>query len=352
MTVNIAIVGVGWAGTRHIEAINELAAHYEANGDDAPVRVVMLVDPDKDHLAEVASRFGIEKTSTSLEEALGDSKIDAVSIATPHANHVDAAVAAAQAGKHIAVEKPIAVTVEEADQMIDVANRMGVKLFVTEQVAYSSEVAQLREIVEAQEHIGEPTFATVTAGFRAKNYGYAGRRDWLALPDKGGSGTWLLHGVHTVAALRAVFGEVISVYAVQSSTSSFERDDIEGTMTCLLQMKSGLNIQLAQSCETDFAPERLGTTVFGTEGTFFSGKNGISVQSKDSDVPLHIDHPAQELSDYALEFQAFANWITQGQKPPTTGRHERGSLAVIQAGYESAADGQPVDLTERFGKAP
>ncbi len=351
MTIRLAIVGTGWAGTRHIEAISELNSYYSKQGGKMLIEVALLVDSDEAHLAETATRFGIERTANSLETALANPEIDAISIATPHAHHADAAVAAAEAGKHVAVEKPMAVTVEDADRMIDAAKQSGVKLFVTEQVAYGTEVSTLRDFLKSGKHLGEPTFATVTAGFRADDYGYPGRRAWLALPNDGGSGTWLLHGVHTVAAIRGVFGEVASVHCVESKSPSFGREDIEGTMTCTLTMESGLTVQLVQSCETDFDPARLGTTIFGTDGTLFSGRDGISFRSRKMGKRLQLNLPDQHLSDYALEFEAFAKWIAQGTKPTTSGVNERGSLAVIQAGYESAASGLPINMAERFGNA-
>ncbi len=352
MTVNLAVVGVGWAGSRHIEAIAELNDHVAKTGGESPIRVSMLVDPDEAHMSERAERFGVAETATTLEAALGNPQIDAVSIASPHAHHVDAAVLAAKAGKHVAVEKPMAVTVEEANRMINAADDADVKLFVTEQVAYGTQVRRLREIVESGEYVDEVTSAAVHAGFRADDYGYPGRRAWLAQPDHGGSGTWLLHGIHTVAAIRAVFGDVHRVYCVESKSPSFSGKDIEGTMSCLLEMDSGISIQLVQSCETAFSPDRSGTTVFGTDGTLFSGRNGFEVTQRGSSNPEQIELPEQELSDYALEFKAFAEWIESGAVPPTTGRHERGSLAVIQAGYESADSGEPIELQNRFGPAP
>lgn len=352
MTIRLAVIGVGWAGSRHIEAIAELNEHARKHGEEPAIEVVALVDPDAAHLSEVAKRFGISNTSTSLDTVLNDPSIDAVSIASPHRHHIDAAVQATESGKHVAVEKPMAVTVDEADRMIAAADSAGVKLFVTEQVAYSPEVRRLAEILRTGEYIGEPTFAAVWAGFRAENYGYPGRREWLAQPAEGGTGTWVLHGVHTVAAIRAIFGEVRRVYCVESQTPSLGRDDIEGTMTCLFETVSGLNIQLVQSCETEFSPDRSGTTIYGTNGVVHSGRSGTTVTSKGLSEPLKLDIPGSDLSDYALEFHAFARWITHDEVPLTTGRHERGSLAVIQAGYESARTGKPIDLVEKFGAAP
>ena len=353
MAINIAVVGIGWAGSRHVEAAAELANRSDGEPD---VRVALLIDSDPDHLAAKAAEFQIDRTATDLDAALSDHTIDAISIATPHPHHAEAAIAAAEAGKHVIVEKPIAVAVEDADRMLAAANANDVKLFVAENVPYSAETRTLEEIVSTGKYTGDLTFATVIAGFRADSYGYAGRRAWLAQPEAGGSGTWLLHGVHTVAQLRAVFGEVKTVYARETKTPGFSRPELEATITCMLTMESGLTVQLVQSCETKYAPNQTGTTLYGEKGTVHSNRNRAIVRSTDiypdlSD-PLRIEHPELELSEYALELQAFADWIVRDTPPLTDGAGERQSLAVIQAGYESAQSGKPINLRERFGDPP
>ncbi len=102
--VRMAVVGVGWAGSHHVEGARELGRKVE---------VTCLVDRDPGHLKDRAEAFGIEKTYTDLHDALMDPEIDAVSLCTPHPNHCPEAVAAADAGKHVLVEKPMALTVEE-----------------------------------------------------------------------------------------------------------------------------------------------------------------------------------------------------------------------------------------------
>ena len=352
MTIRIAIVGVGWAGSRHAEAISELA-HAAVGGNEPRLSLQMLVDNDPAHLSDKATEFAVESTSTDLSDALNSSDIDAVSIATPHDLHAPQAIAAAQAGKHVIVEKPMAVTVEDATRMIDAADVNGVKLYVAENVTYGAMTLTLKELVRAQKYTGPLTFATVIAGFRAESYGFPGRRAWLAQPSAGGSGTWLLHGVHTVAQLRAVLGDAASVYVQESHTPDFSSPELEGTMSVLLTMESGLSVLFVQSCETRFKRSQIGYTLFGERGSIRADRDRIEVYSTEIDPdleePLMLDYPSQGLSEYALEFEAFADHVEHGADGPTTGREERKSLAIVQAGYESVDIGQPINLRERFG---
>ncbi len=339
--LRLAIIGVGWAGERQVQAIREL---------DRKVEVVGLMDSDADFLAEKAAELGITRTFSDYQDTLADDDIDAVSICTPHHLHCPMALEATAAGKHILVEKPIAMTVEDATRMIEAADASGVRLYVAENLAYTPQSRFLREVVRSGQHIGELTGASLVAGFRAKNFGYPGRRAWLTRPEHGGTGTWMLHGVHTMAQLRYIFGEVATVYLQEHHASSFERMDIEGTMSGLLTLENGLHINLVQSCEILLPGNLGGYTIHGDAGSIRASKIGYEVFTGDNDLsPTIQPYLPEALSDYALEIEAFADTVAGIDVGTTTGRSERRSLAIVQAGYESVRTGQPVHLQERFG---
>jgi predicted dehydrogenase len=340
--LRLAIIGVGWAGTRQAQAVDEL---------NRKVTLACFVDNDPDFLKEKAAEFNLQKSYTDYQAALAGPDIDAVSICTPHNLHRSMAVAAAEAGKHILVEKPMAVTVDEATQMIDAAEANGVKLYVAESASYTPMSKFLREIAQSGQYIGELTFATMVNGFRAQNFGYPGRRAWLAQPDQGGTGTWMLHGIHTMAQLRYIFGEVETVYAQEHKAGSYARTDLEGTMSGLLTMESGVHIAIVQTSETRLPHNLNGFVLYGDRGSVRASKAGCEVFGEEAEAaPVHLDYPAAELSEYALEIEAFADYVAGQSVGPTTGKSERRSLAIVQAGYESARSGQPVNLEERFGE--
>jgi len=310
--------------------------------------VECLVDNDPDHLHATAQELDIPKTYTHYEDALADTAVDAVSICTPHALHYPMAVQAARAGKHILVEKPMALTVSEATRMIETAQAHNVHLYVAESAVYTSLARTLREIVQTGRHIGEVTFASVVAGFRGTQYGYAGRRAWLSTPAQGGTGTWMLHGIHTAARLRYVLGEVAEVYARQHRAASFSRADIEGTVSALLTLENGVHVALVQSPETRLKDPLGGYTICGDRGSIRARNEGYDVIT-DEGIETH-PYPPQALSSYAEEIEAFADLISGTALGPTTAESERRSLAVVQAGYESIESGNPVSIRERFGE--
>ena len=341
--IKLAIVGVGWAGSRHAEAIAELSEKRNA------FEVTCFVASDPDHLQETAERFGVAQTFTSLDAALSGGDFDAVSIATPHGLHEPQTIRSVQAGKHVIVEKPMAMEVDEATRMINAANDNGVKLFVAENHSYEPYIEFLRRVVESGEPIGKVTAASVATGFRPRGrYGYPGRRAWLAEPELGGTGTWMLHGIHTLAGVRRVFGDVTRIYAQEHKNESFERDDMEGTITALLTMESGVNVSVVQSPETRFRGNTGGYTIHGEKGSIRATAESWELFADGEDSSPR-EYPSSEFSSYALEFAAFADYIRGDDSVPTTGVSERRTLAVIQAGGESITWASSIDLKRRFG---
>ena len=338
--LRLAIVGAGWAGTRQVEAIRELGRK---------ITVECLVDNDSDHLSAQSGKLGVRKVYGEVNEALNDQDVDAISIALPHALHCEVAVAAAEAGKHVLVEKPMAMSVDEATQMMEAADRAGVRIFVAENIAYEPMSQFLREIVRTGKHIGEIVSASFSRGFRAPQYGFEGRRAWLSTPERGGSGTWLLHGIHSIAQVRYVLGEVDTVYVREHHAKSFQRTDLEGTMSGVLMMDSGFVVSVLQTCEARIKGAQSGFVIHGDKGSIQACEDGCNLISTEGAEELRLDYPDSSLSSYALELEAFVDLIEDGIEGPTTAQSERRSLAVIQAGYESARTGQPVCLKDRFG---
>jgi predicted dehydrogenase len=340
--LRLGVVGVGWAGTRQAHAAREL---------DGAVEVVCLVDPDAAHLEAVARELGVARTYLRLEDALADPGIDAISICTPHRLHAAMAIAAAEAGKHVLVEKPMAMSVAEATRMIGAARSAGVQLYVAENQVYETAATRLAEIVRSGEHIGELTFAALVSGYRAPDPGYPGRRAWLTRPELGGTGTWMLQGIHAVARCRFVLGEVATVFIRDHRAASFARDDLEATMSGVLQLESGVVVWLVQTTETDLSPRLRGFQLHGDRGSVIAHSDGYEVYRRDirdDGRPVLFAYPPQDRSSYALELEAFAEYVGGRRTGPTTAESERRSLAVIEAGVESARTGLPVDLRTRF----
>lgn len=340
--VRIAVVGLGWAGSRQVEAARELGGGVE---------IVALVDNDPDFLAERAATLGLTRTYSTLEDALADDQVEAVSICTPHQLHLGQALAAIGARRHVLVEKPMAMSVADSLAMVRAAEAAGVTLYVAESECYMPYVTTMREIVTSGEPLGEITFAGLVSGYRQADPRYPGRRGWLTVPELGGTGSWYLQGVHAIAAIRYVLGEIAEVHVREHRTNSFERPDLEATMTAFLQLESGLGAWFTQTTETNVPPRLRGFQLYGERGVAVGGRDGgydLYLTQDDQDAPGQ-HHPYPEgLSEYALELDAFADTVRGRREGPTSGRTELWTMAVLEAGVESSRSGRIVNLRDRF----
>lgn len=300
------------------------------------IEIVALMDQDPKLLAVTAAAAGVQRTTTALEELLADPDLDAVSVCTPHQLHERHVLQAIAAGVHVLVEKPMAASVAAADRMIETAEAAGVTLYVAEQYPYEERFDVLREIVRTGDPIGELTFAACTAGSRKQG---------------NATGTWMLDGVNTVSALRYVLGEVVRVYMLEHRTSSFGQLEPEGTLSGTVELENGVVVSLAQTAETDLQPRLSGFRLYGDRGVVIGREHSYDVfigDPREGDQPTTVPYPPQEHSPFALELSAFVETVRGGMPGHTTGRSERRTLAVIEAGYETARTRQPIDLRERY----
>jgi len=246
-------------------------------------------------------------------------------------------------GKHVLVEKPIASDLLDAKRMIRQAKAAGLALGVAEHQVYDDPTRCLRRILD-DGLLGEVVSVTATWGFRAPEFSYPGRRAWLTDPERGGTGTWMLQGIHRAAQIRALFGEVASVYAVDSRTPSFSKGEIEATVTAVMRMRSGVPVVLIQSSEMS-APDALkGITIFGERGACTLKGDQLWVTDEGGAILQEEDFVSDPVRPYARELEAFARHIVLGAKFPTMGEWELGSLAVVEAGYLSIRRKVPISV--------
>ncbi|MCD6096028.1 MAG: Gfo/Idh/MocA family oxidoreductase [Thermoprotei archaeon] len=118
--VNVGVIGLGTWGEVHVKAFKSIPY----------ANLIAVCDIRHERAREIASKYGIKKVYTDYEKLIEDNDVDAVTIALPDFLHRDPAVKAAEAGKHVLVEKPLATTVEDAEAIVRVAEKAGVKLMV------------------------------------------------------------------------------------------------------------------------------------------------------------------------------------------------------------------------------
>lgn len=344
-----AIVGCGMIAAFHMKALKELPG----------ARVVALVDPIPGLARKLADSSGVGCDAyTELKPALERKDVDIVIVATPSGAHMDPAVAAAQAGKHVVVEKPLEVTVERCDQIINACEQNKVKLCTIFPSRFVDANCALKAAVDAG-RFGRLTLGETTCKWwRSQEY-----------YDKGGwRGTWKLDGggalmnqaIHNVDLLLWMMGPVTHISAF-TARLAHERIEVEDTAVACLRFASGaLGVIEATTSVHPGLPKTIavhgdkGTVVIEQEDVLrweltpetaedkvtrqrFAQKVGASGGASDPAAISHTYH-LRQLTD-------FVKALEEGRKPLVDGREGRKAVEVIKAVYRSAETGRVVEIT-------
>ena len=136
--INIGIIGYGYWGPNLVRNFNSTSG----------VNVTWVTDIDQDKLKLVKSRYPSTLVSMNTDEAIESSNVDAIAIATPVSSHFELALKALQAGKHVLVEKPMAVNSQECERLIDEADKRKLTLMVDHTFPYTGAVRKIKELVD------------------------------------------------------------------------------------------------------------------------------------------------------------------------------------------------------------
>jgi len=194
--MQVGLLGAGFIGATHA------AAYAKLDG----VRLAAVADVNRAAADSLASKYGARAAYT-LESLLDDHEIDAVSVCLPTFMHADAVVAAAERGKHILCEKPLALNLEDIDRMSAAVQRAGVRCMVAQVIRFWPEYVRLREAL-ANGEIGQARLATGSRLASPPTWGA-----WFSDPAKSGGALFDLH-IHDLDFVYSLFGQPRTVYAV------------------------------------------------------------------------------------------------------------------------------------------
>jgi len=237
---------------------------------------------------QFANEFGARRWYADWKELIADEEIDAVYIATPVHLHAAQAIAAAQAGKHVLCEKPMAMTVAECDEMIGACSENNVHFGVAYYRHFYPVIDRIRSILASGE-IGKPIFAQVNA-FEWFDPPPSHPRRWLLERDLSGGGPMFDFGCHRIEVLINLFGKISQMKSLIGNLL-FDRE-VEDTATALLQFENGPQAIISV---THAAREPQDTLeIFGSEGSIHvpvlnDGALTISTQN-DKWTEMHPSH--------------------------------------------------------------
>jgi predicted dehydrogenase len=276
---------------------------------------------------EFARRFGAPRWYATWEEMLRDEEIDAVYVATPVHLHAPITIAAAEAGKHVLCEKPMALDVAECDRMIAAAEASGVKLGIAYYRHFYPLVARIRELL-ASGAIGAPIVAQINA-FEHFDPAPGHPRAWLLDPERAGGGPMFDFGCHRIEVLLDLLGPLASLESTLTRVRLAR--EVEDTGSAILRFDAG---PLATLTVTHAAAEPQDTLhIFGSEGSIHVPRlSGAELHLWHGGTETVELHPAPDNLHQPLVEQ-FVRAALAGTAPAVGGRAGREVNRVLAEMY-------------------
>lgn len=298
-----------------------------------------------------ASEYGGDAEPT-IEALLARDDVDVVVIATPHSTHVSQAVAAAEAGKHVYLEKPMALDVAECDRIIEACRKAGVKLTIAKQTRHGDPEMRAKELID-EGAIGEIRYLRPMSPIIG--WGIAPGNHWITNPGEGVA--FLDWGAHACDAIRWLSGsEAVRVFADYANFGSVP-GALDPTACVQVRLASGAIAQVFMSYE--IPPPGLGTNsnnqyqVVGSTGILEFDLDHLRMGDESGwrtvvELPTWIN-PLQpknprRIKRSALQVQDFIDALRDGREPAIRGEDGRAAIEMVEAATRSAATGQAVEV--------
>lgn len=350
MTYGIGIVGAGMIAPFHLEAIRGLPN----------ARAVGIMDHGSGKGLQIAP--DLDPTGAGdIETFLAREDLDIVAIATPSGSHLDIAVAAAKAGKHCIVEKPIEITLPRIDEMIAAHAAAGTSLGGIFNNRFTKSAQLLKRTVEAG-RFGSLTFASaVGPWWRDPEYYQSSK--WKGTWAMDGGGALMNQGIHSIDLLQWLVGLPVANVSGRIATTAHSYIETEDTSAATIQFESGVLGTIA--CTTSMWPGHFRTmTLSGTDGTAVLADEGLLFwqfreEGPEDDVirkdllalpsdGIGASDPAAgvDARGHQAVFADFLSALETGKTPSIDGHEARKAVAIIRAIYESAeAGGMPTAVS-------
>lgn len=346
MAVGFGIVGCGMISGFHARALTEIRG----------AKLVACYDTFPQAVEKYAAANGI-KGYTKIDEMLADPDVDVVTICTPSGSHMEPAVAAAKAGKHVVVEKPLEITLKRCDAIIDACKKNHVKLATIMPSRFGAANQALKAAIDSGR------FGTLTLGdtyvkwFRTQQYYDAG--GWRGTWGMDGGGAYMNQAIHNVDLLYWLMGDVDEVSGI-TSTLAHERIEVEDVGVATVRFKSGaLGVLEASTAVYPGLLKKI--EIHGDQGSAIVEQDDILLWDfakksvKDDAIrekfgkhssgaggasdPASISH-----AGHREQLKDFIKCIQTGKQHLVDGEEGRKSVEIILAIYQSAWTGKRVKL--------
>jgi predicted dehydrogenase len=339
----VAILGAGFIADIHLEC-------YERFIPEAEVVAVYARNPEK--ARAFAQKHHIPQWFDDYEKAIRDSGCEVVDICLPNFLHAPATLLAAAARKHIIIEKPLAVTLEEADAMIAACKQNEVKLMYAEELCFAPKYERARHLVK-EGAVGDIYMLKQSEKHSGPH------SDWFYDVNQAGGGVLMDMGCHALAWFRWVLGNapVTSVYATMNTVLHQGRTQGEDNAVVIVEFANGVTC-VAENSWAKHGGMDDRCEIYGTAGVIYAdlfmgnaaitySKNGYGYAMEKADTTQGWSFTVFEEvfnQGYPHELKHFIQCVRENIPPLVTGEDGRAVLELIYAAYASAGTGQKIPL--------
>ncbi len=338
--VRVGIIGSAFSSSIHAEAFQEVPE----------ARLVAACSRSKGHVEEFARKWNIPWTTTDYRKLLERPDVDAVVVGIPNDLHREVVVAAAEAGKHVILEKPIAHTLADADAMLAASKKHRIKLMYAETIVFSPKYVRAKRLVESGA-LGK--LYMVKQG--EKHSGP--HSDWFYDVRRSGGGAIMDMGCHGIEWTRWMFGKPKpkSVVAHCQRVLHTRRTRGEDNSVLILEFEGGEIAVIEDSwAKHGGMDDRI--ELYGTDGVIYCdllhGSSMVTYSRQGYDYAVEKAGDTKgwtftvfeeaHLYGFPHEMRHFIRCILDNKTPQETGEDGRATLEIIYAAYESAGTGRKI----------
>ena len=336
-TYRFGIIGCGIIADWHSTAIDNIENAVLTGVFD--VNLTRAEEFAKNHCCKVFS---------TLEDMLTCPKVDIVCICTPSGLHAEAAIAAANAGKHIIVEKPMAITRKQLSDIVEAVERNGVMLTSISQRRFSACITKIKNAIDSGK-LGRLLIGDISMKFY-RSHEYYASAGWRGTWSMDGGGVLMNQGIHFIDLLQHLMGPVKSVSAI---CRTLDRDiEVEDTCVSTVEYENGaVGIIEGTTCAAPGFPTRI--EIIGTKGSIIMEDLNIVKWFVDGE---ELDLTGSEFDSirntivanpdlHTVQFRDLLRAIETGTKPAIDVYEGKRPVDVILSIYDASASGQRIYLS-------
>lgn len=340
------IVGTGNIATIHLGAIRQLPNAYVAG----------VYNRSVDKAERFAARYKV-KAYPDLESMLSDDSVEVVCICTPSGAHLEPAIAAARAGRHLVIEKPLEVTTARCREIVLAAERARVKLTTVFMTRFADTIQYIKAALE-KGYLGRIIQGDAfVKWFRSQDYYDSAK--WRGTWQLDGGGALMNQAIHQVDLLLWFLGPVEEVFAF-AGTLNHDRIEVEDTLVAVLRYKSGaLGMLSAATSLYPGNPKELhlhgssGTIIVQDESITSWQLNGVSPREQERILQRFKQHKSEtfknpmgmSFENHRRQLEDFLKAIEEDRKPLIDGEQGLESVRLVESIYASVKTGKPVVLS-------